>query len=61
MIVRPGWIYGPRDAAGFARLARVIESVRMILAGSGRNHVPLIYATDAAQSVLLASEAVIPP
>ena len=29
-IVRPGWIYGPRDTASFARLARTIETGRMV-------------------------------
>jgi nucleoside-diphosphate-sugar epimerase len=56
-IVRPGWIYGPRDWASFARIARMIEKRRMIMVGAGDNHLPLIYARDAAQGVLLASEA----
>jgi nucleoside-diphosphate-sugar epimerase len=56
-IVRPGWIYGPRDTASFARFARMIEQGRMITIGSGTNHLPLIYARDAAQGILLASEA----
>jgi len=56
-IVRPGWIYGPRDGASFARLARTIEKGQMIMIGAGDNHLPLIYARDAAQGVLLASEA----
>jgi 2-alkyl-3-oxoalkanoate reductase len=56
-IVRPGWIYGPRDRASFARLARTIEKGQMIMVGAGDNHLPLIYARDAAQGVLLASQA----
>lgn len=56
-IVRPGWIYGPRDFASFARTARMIESGRMFLIGSGENHLPLIHVRDVAQGVLLASEA----
>jgi nucleoside-diphosphate-sugar epimerase len=56
-IVRPGWIYGPRDTTSFVRLARMIEQRRMIMVGSGENHLPLIYARDAARGVLLASEA----
>jgi nucleoside-diphosphate-sugar epimerase len=56
-IVRPGWIYGPRDTASFARFARMIETGRMIMVGSGENHLPLIYAQDAARGVLLAGEA----
>jgi nucleoside-diphosphate-sugar epimerase len=56
-IVRPGWIYGPRDAASFGRFARMIQEGRMVVVGSGENHVPLIYVRDAAQGILLASEA----
>jgi 2-alkyl-3-oxoalkanoate reductase len=56
-IVRPGWIYGPRDEASFARFARMVEQGQMIVVGSGGNHVPLIYVTDAAQGILLAGQA----
>jgi nucleoside-diphosphate-sugar epimerase len=56
-IVRPGWIYGPGDTASFARVAGMIETGRMVMLGSGRNHLPLIYARDVAQGILLASEA----
>jgi nucleoside-diphosphate-sugar epimerase len=56
-IVRPGWIYGPGDTASFARLAGIIQKRRMIMMGSGENHLPLIYVRDAAQGVLLASDA----
>ena len=56
-VVRPGWIYGPRDAASFGRFAAMIEQGRMVVVGSGANHVPLIYVEDVARGVLLASEA----
>ena len=56
-IVRPGWIYGPGDTASFARIARMIDEGRMIMVGSGENHLPLIYVRDVAQGVLLAYEA----
>jgi len=56
-IVRPGWIYGPGDTASFARFAALIQQGRMVMIGSGDNHVPLIYVGDAARGVLLAGEA----
>jgi nucleoside-diphosphate-sugar epimerase len=56
-IVRPGWIYGPRDRASFGRLAERIEQGRMVLVGRGDNHLPLIYVRDAARGLLLAGEA----
>jgi nucleoside-diphosphate-sugar epimerase len=55
-IVRPGWIYGPRDAASFGRIAERIERGGMFLLGRGDNHLPLVYVGDVAQGVLLASE-----
>lgn len=56
-IVRPGLIYGPRDTNSFGRFARLIEQGRMVIVGSGGNHLPLIYVTDVARGILLASEA----
>lgn len=56
-IVRPGWIYGPRDSASFARLAARIEGRHMALLGRGSNRLPLIYVRDAARGLLLAAEA----
>jgi nucleoside-diphosphate-sugar epimerase len=56
-IVRPGWIYGPGDTASFARIARMVDEGRMIMVGSGENHLPLIYVRDVAQGVLQAYEA----
>jgi 2-alkyl-3-oxoalkanoate reductase len=55
-IVRPGWIYGPGDTASFARTARMIDEGRMIMVGSGENHLPLIYVGDVAQGILQAGE-----
>jgi nucleoside-diphosphate-sugar epimerase len=55
-IVRPGWIYGPHDTGSFARFARLVQAGKMIVFGSGSNHLPLIYVRDVAQGILLASE-----
>jgi nucleoside-diphosphate-sugar epimerase len=55
-IVRPGWVYGPRDGASFARFATMIRDGRMVTIGSGENRVPLIYVTDVALGVLQAAE-----
>jgi nucleoside-diphosphate-sugar epimerase len=56
-IVRPGWIYGPNDLASFARTAAMVRDGRMVLLGSGRNHLPVIYVTDAADGVIRAAAA----
>ena len=57
VIVRPGLIYGPRDTASFGRFAAMTQRGRMIVIGSGDNHVPLIYVRDVAEGIVLASEA----
>lgn len=54
-IVRPGLIYGPRDAGSFGRFTTLIEQGKMVVMGPGNNHLPLIYITDVVQGILLAS------
>jgi nucleoside-diphosphate-sugar epimerase len=56
-IVRPGWIYGPRDAASFGRFADMVRRQGMVVIGSGQNHVPLVYVTDVAQGIMQAAVA----
>ena len=56
-IVRPGWIYGPRDVASFARFAHMIQQGRMVVFGRGDNHIPLIYVRDVVEGILCALEA----
>lgn len=55
-IVRPGCIYGPRDAASFGRFATMIREGRMVVLGSGRNDIPLVYVRDVAEGMLAAAE-----
>ncbi len=56
-IVRPGWIYGPRDAASFGRFADMIRRQGMVVIGSGQNHIPLIYVADVARGIMQAADA----
>lgn len=57
IIVRPGWIYGPRDHASFARFVSLIATGKGFLIGSGRNIIPLVYVRDVAQGLIRAGEA----
>jgi nucleoside-diphosphate-sugar epimerase len=57
VIVRPGWIYGPRDKASFARLVNLIASGKGRLLGSGENIVPVVYVRDVAQGLIKAGDA----
>ncbi|EFH88504.1 NAD-dependent epimerase/dehydratase family protein [Ktedonobacter racemifer] len=57
VIVRPGWIYGPRDQASFGRLAGLIQTGRGVIFGTGQNILPAIYVRDVAQGMIQAVEA----
>lgn len=57
VIVRPGWIYGPRDNASFGRFVSLVQSGKGVLIGSGKNIVPLVYVRDVAQGMIKASDA----
>lgn len=57
VIVRPGWIYGPRDNASFARFVSLVESGKFFFFGSGRNIVPTVYVRDVAQGLIKAGDA----
>ena len=57
VIVRPGWIYGPRDSASFGRFVALVESGKGFLVGSGKNIVPIVYVRDVAQGLIKAGDA----
>lgn len=57
VIVRPAWIYGPRDNASFGRFVALVESGRGFIIGSGKNIVPVVYVRDVAQGLLKAGDA----
>jgi nucleoside-diphosphate-sugar epimerase len=57
VIVRPAWIYGPRDNASFGRFVALVESGKGFLIGSGKNVVPVVYVRDVAQGLIKAGDA----
>lgn len=57
VIVRPGWIYGPRDSASFGRFVAMVEAGKGFLLGFGKNIVPVVYVRDVAQGLIKAGEA----
>lgn len=57
VVVRPAWVYGPRDHASFGRLVSRIEQGKGLLIGNGKNHVPVVYVRDVAQGIIKAGEA----
>lgn len=57
VVVRPAWIYGPRDTASFGRFVKFVESGKGMFIGSGSNRVPVVYVRDVAQGLLKAGDA----
>ncbi|HZU66465.1 MAG TPA: NAD-dependent epimerase/dehydratase family protein [Ktedonobacteraceae bacterium] len=57
VIVRPAWIYGPRDMASFGRFVALVESGKGFIIGSGKNIVPVVYVRDVAQGLIKAGDA----
>jgi len=57
VVVRPGYVYGPGDVAGFARFAAKIRAGGMVIIGRGDNHIPLVHVRDVARGMLRAAAA----
>jgi nucleoside-diphosphate-sugar epimerase len=55
-IIRPGTIFGVGDRLNFGRIADRIRDGKAIIIGSGRNALPLVYATDVVQGLLLCAD-----
>jgi nucleoside-diphosphate-sugar epimerase len=54
-IVRPGWMYGPRDRNTLPRVVKALRAGRVKLLGSGDNLLNILHAADAAQGAILAA------
>ena len=57
VVVRPAWVYGPRDIASFGRIINLVESGKGFLMGTGKNIVPVVYVRDVAQGLIKAGDA----
>jgi nucleoside-diphosphate-sugar epimerase len=54
-VVRPSWIYGPRDRNSFPRLLNALRGGWVKLLGSGDNLLNIVYAGDVAEGAILAA------
>ena len=54
-VVRPSWLYGPRDRASLPRLIRAIRTGKAKLIGDGTNHLNPTYAGNEAEGCILAA------
>ncbi len=53
-VLRPTFVYGPRDRAVLPRVARLLREGRLIVAGRGDNPLHLIHAADVARAAVAA-------
>jgi nucleoside-diphosphate-sugar epimerase len=54
-IVRPTWVFGPRDRHGLTRLLQALRGRWVSLLGSGDNFLNIVHATDVAGGAILAA------
>jgi nucleoside-diphosphate-sugar epimerase len=54
-VVKPSWLYGPRDRASMPRLVRAIRAGKGKLIGDGGNKLNLTYAGNEAEGCILAA------
>lgn len=55
-IVKPSWLYGPRDRASMPRLIRALRAGKGKLLGNGSNRLNLTYAGNEAEGCILAAK-----
>jgi 2-alkyl-3-oxoalkanoate reductase len=56
-VVRPSWLYGPRDRVTIPRIVPAVLARRVPILGSGDNLLNIIYAGDVAAGAILAANA----
>jgi len=54
-IIRPSWIYGPRDRNTLPRIIKAYDAGRVRVIGKGDNLLNIIYASDVAAGAILAA------
>ncbi|MBN2445095.1 MAG: NAD-dependent epimerase/dehydratase family protein [Phycisphaerae bacterium] len=54
-VIRPAWIYGPRDRATIARLYRMIKQGQAKILGKGDNRLNVVYAGNVAEAAIKAA------
>ena len=55
-VIRPSWLYGPRDRTSTGRLVEALANRRMWIIGRGNNRLNLAYAGNVADGALLAAD-----
>jgi len=55
-VIRPSWLYGPRDRATIFRLARMLKEGKTRILGDGENRLNVVYAGNVAEGAILAAD-----
>ena len=55
-VIRPSWLYGPRDRATMGRLIASIRRRKAKLIGRGDNRLNVVHASNVAEAAILAGE-----
>lgn len=54
-VIRPAWIYGPRDRTTIARLVKLIETGQAKILGRGDNRLNVVHAANVAEAAIAAA------
>jgi nucleoside-diphosphate-sugar epimerase len=54
-VIRPAWIYGPRDRATIARMVAMIRAGRARILGRGDNRLNMVYVGNVAEAAIRAA------
>jgi 2-alkyl-3-oxoalkanoate reductase len=55
-VIRPSWLYGPRDRATIARMVAMIRAGKAKLLGDGNNRLNVVHAANVAEACILAAD-----
>ncbi|HVP12046.1 MAG TPA: NAD-dependent epimerase/dehydratase family protein [Phycisphaerae bacterium] len=55
-VIRPSWLYGPRDRATIARLVAMVRDGKAKLLGDGNNRLNVVHAANVAEACILAAD-----
>ncbi|MGQ9650840.1 MAG: NAD-dependent epimerase/dehydratase family protein [Phycisphaerae bacterium] len=55
-VIRPSWLYGPRDRVTIFRLARMLRQGKARILGDGENRLNVVYAGNVAECAILACD-----
>ncbi len=55
-VIRPSWLYGPRDRASIGRLVDAVRTGKAKLIGGGDNRLNVVYAGNVAEACIAAAD-----